>query len=149
MHHANSGQGTDLIASSVGVLLARVASAAARARAGVGSLPVERDAVRAVIGRLRSEVEVLRGQRAATVTDEPAYAMAGFTLDALSTGSSVPDDAEASRLLEDLVSRLEGLEGSGPINAEDAAWLEDLFLAGSRYATLALSDAGERSLVLH
>ncbi len=148
MHHANPGQSTDLISSSAGVLLTRVAAAAARKGAGDTPLAVEQDAVRSVLERLRSEVEVLRGLRAATVVDEPAYAMAGFTLDALRTGPATLDDEQAATLLESLVSRLEALDGVAPVSTEDAAWLEGLFLAGGRHATLALSDAGERTLVL-
>ncbi|CAH0137589.1 hypothetical protein [Microbacterium sp. Bi128] len=148
MHHANPGQSADLIASSAGVLFTRVAAAAARKGAGDVALAVERDAVRSVLERLRSEIEVLRGERAATVVDEPAYAMAGFTLDALRTGHAMLDDEQAALLLESLIRRLEALDGVDPLSTEDATWLEDLFLAGGRYATLALSDAGERTLLL-
>ncbi|KXZ60024.1 hypothetical protein [Microbacterium sp.] len=146
MHNAIPGQGTELIASSAGVLFTRVAAAAAHAGSGEPLRSVERGAVESVVSGLRSEVDVLRGRREATVVDEPAYALAGFTLGALARPDhpSLADD-QAAEMLEELITRLESLLADTATSQDDAEYLKDLFLSGGDYATLALSTPGERS----
>lgn len=145
MHTAIPGHGADLIASSAGVLFTRVAAAAAHARVGEPLREVERGAVESVLSGLRSEVEVLSGQREATVVDEPAYALAGFTLGALEPSHRSLADDQAAAMLESLIERLEGLLAESEISEDDAEYLQGLFLNGGDYATLALSTPGERT----
>ena len=145
MHTAIPGHGADLIASSAGVLFSRVAAAAAHARMGEPLRSVERGAVESVLSGLRSEVEVLRGHREATVVDEPAYALAGFTLGALEPGHRALADDQAAAMLESLIQRLEGLLSESGTPDNDAEYLQGLFLSGGDYATLALSTPGERT----
>ena len=149
MHRVHTSTGNDLVVSSTGVLLTRVASAAARRRIGQPLQDVEAEAVRAVLVSLRSEIEVLQGRRQAEVVDAPAFAMAGFALEALSNNAPAAlDDSDAVRLLEQLVGLVETLLAPRDIDPTVAQQIQNLFLDVGRSASMSVAHSGERAAIL-
>jgi len=153
MQNAHAGLTVGLATSAAGLQMTRVATAAARTQHGQAPLEAERNAIDAVVAKLRSEVELLLGQRDAVVADEPAYAMASFTLDALHSQQQGPSsvaeaDGESTvRALQSIIERLQQLHDD-ELAADDARFLEMLFLASGANASQSLSTSGEKTPAL-
>ncbi|MDB6427093.1 hypothetical protein [Curtobacterium sp. 20TX0008] len=148
MYGAQDDLATGLATSALGLELTRVATAASRTRHGQPPLPVELRAIDAVVHKLRTEVDLLSGRREAAVDDRSSYAMAGFTLDALHA-QTAPRPADTSPdaavdELERIIDRLQRLHDAH-VEAADAEFLEELFLASGSGALQALSATGEEA----
>lgn len=138
------GLDTTVRTSSVGLLAARVASAAARLRLHQAVSASDSTAISAVIRDLTAEAEILRGKREPNLEDESAYAFAGFALGALvSWGTVAPvlKDEDAAQTLENIVQKLARL-ADGTLESPEE--IEKLFLAASRNASSDSGGTGER-----
>ena len=144
MFAVDMGVDSNLTTSSVGLLAARVASAAARRRLGQELSDLDLIAVRSVITDLDNEVKVLRGQQNPNVDDESAYAFAGFALGALHSWGSVSSkmqNEDAATSLSALVGKLTQLVDGTLSQPEE---IETLFLSASRNASSDSGGTGER-----
>lgn len=140
----DSGFDLRMNVSSVGLLAVRVATAAARRRAGTELNDRDRRAIRLVITDLTSEAKVLRGESSPDVDDETSYAFAGFALTALDNGAPASiDEAIAADKLDDIVQKLRDLMAEASIPEASMKEIEDLFLRASNMVSDRLGRAGE------
>lgn len=144
MFAVDMGVETNLTTSSVGLMAARVASAAARRKLGQELNELDISAVNSVISDLENEIKVLRGQQEPNIDDESGYAFAGLALGALKSWSSFSPKMEnedaASRLSELVGNLLKLVDGS----LDRPEQIEMLFLAASRNASSDSGGSGER-----
>jgi len=152
MQNAHAGLNVGLATSAAGLQMIRVATAAARKQHGQSPLDVELRAIDAVVAKLRSEVDLLLGRRDAVVADEPGYAMASFTLDALHSQLGPVPAADADRegaviALQSIIDQLQRLHDADG-GESDAEFLEWLFLASGTNASQSLSSTGEKAPTL-
>lgn len=144
MFAVDMGVETNLTTSSVGLMAARVASAAARRKLGQELSELDLIAVNSVISDLNNEIRVLRGQQDPNIDDESGYAFAGLALGALKSWSSFSpkmQNEDAASRLSDLVGNLTQLVNGTLGQPEE---IEMLFLAASRNASSDSGGSGER-----
>lgn len=136
-------------AASAGLLAVRIASAAARARAGDALTPRDRELLNSVIRDLRKEARILRHEALPEVTDEAGYAFAGLALaayqpaDASGQAETEERDVAATDALDQVALDLEAVVASRDRDDPVLERVERLFLALDAIAARSLGGTGE------
>lgn len=125
-----------MTASSVSILAARVATAAARLRDGGELLDRDRAAVSAFERQLQNEVKILRGETSPNDLDEESYAFADVTLSTLGGASKRRFvGTEAAQQLSEMVATLQSLRKGTKPSHTDLDTVERFFLEASAVAS--------------